>query len=121
MQPSPPSPSTGSTAPHPQPSNTFTLGKLKRNKKKGIAFLFVNLPGPGVVSLSGQGLKAIDPPVSGGTVKLKIAPAKRGKAARKIRRALHLRGKAKAKALVTYLPTGGTANTQGRKVKLVRK
>ncbi len=121
VQPSPPSPSTGSTAPHPQPSNTFTLGKLKRNKKKGIAFLFVNLPGPGVVSLSGQGLKAIDPPVSGGTVKLKIAPAKRGKAARKIRRALHLRGKAKAKALVTYLPTGGTANTQGRKVKLVRK
>ena len=117
------------TAPHPQPSNTFTLGKLKRNKRKGIAFLFVNLPGPGEVGLRGKGLRTIGGAgvaraslaVAGGTVKLKVAPAKKGRRARGIRRALLRKGKAKVKALVTYLPSGGAANTQGRKVKLVRK
>ena len=54
-------------------------------------------------------------------MKLKVAPAKKGKKARKLRRALLRKGKAKAKVKVTYLPTGGTANTQARKVKLVRR
>jgi hypothetical protein len=59
--------------------------------------------------------------VSGGTVKLKIQPAKQGKRARKIRQALRDKGKAAVKVLVTYVPTGGTANTQARKAKLLRK
>ena len=111
---------TASASPSP-PSNRFSFGKLKRNKKKGIAFLFVNVPGPGELSLAGKGLKAIDPPVSGGTVKLKVAPAKKGKAARKLRRALLEKGKAAVKALVSYQPTGGSANTQARKLKLIRR
>ena len=42
-----------------QPSNTFTLGKLKRNKKKGTAKQVVILPLPdaGSVTIKGKGLK----------------------------------------------------------------
>ena len=105
----------------PLPSNAFTLGKLKRKKKKGIGFLFVSLPGPGELGLQGKGLKAIDLAVGGGTAKLKVAPKKKGKRARKIRRALLDKGKAKVKALVTFVPTGGVASTQARKLKLVKR
>ena len=113
----------------PVPSNEFSFGKLKRKEKKGIAFLVVNLPGPGDLGLTGKGLRSIGGTgvaraslaVSGGTVKLKIQPAKKGKRARKIRRALLHRGKAKVKVSVTYLPAGGTANTQARKLKLLRR
>ena len=112
------------------PANSFSFGKLKRNKKKGIAFLFVILPGPGEVALAGKGVKSIplasaaaqtSRPVAGGRVKLKVAPAKKGKRARKIRRALKINGKAKIKVLVTYVPTGGTAKTVARKLKLIKR
>ncbi|MGH2955620.1 MAG: hypothetical protein ACRDL6_01305 [Solirubrobacterales bacterium] len=111
------------------PSNLFELGKLKRNKKKGIAFLFVNVPGPGEVGLAGKGIKNVGIAsasarksvfTAGGVVKLKIKPGK-GKKARKLVQRLKDKGKAKLKVLVTYAPTGGLANTQARKVKLVRK
>ncbi|MGA9636380.1 MAG: SBBP repeat-containing protein [Solirubrobacterales bacterium] len=72
-------------------------------------------------TIGGAGVARASRAVSAGTVKLKVKPAKKGKRARKIRRALRHKGKAKVKALVTYLPTGGTANAQGRKLKLVRK
>ncbi len=117
-QPEPPAPPVLVATP---PSNAFTFGKLKHNKKKGIAFLFVNLPGPGEVGLQGKGLKTIDLGVSGGAVKLKIAPAKKGKKARKLRRALSHKGKAKVKALVSYVPSGGAADIQVRKLKLLTR
>ncbi len=105
------------------------MGKPKRNKKKGIAFLLVSLPGPGELGLTGKGLRSIGGAgvaraslaVPGGTVKLKVAPAKKGKKARKIRRALLRKGKAKVKALVSYLPAGGVTNTKVVKIKLVRR
>jgi CSLREA domain-containing protein len=112
------------------PSNDFTFGKLRRNKKKGIAFLFVNLPGPGQIGLEGKGLKELglasavarkSLAVAGGRVKLKVRPAKKGKKARQLRTRLREKGKAKLKVFVTYVPTGGLANTQARKVKLLRK
>jgi hypothetical protein len=113
------------------PSNAFELGKLKRNKKKGIAFLIAEFPGPGQAGWEGKGVKEFglaatagarkSIAVQGGRVKLKIKPGKKGKRARKVRRALERKGKAKVKVLVTYVPTGGTANTQARRVKLVRK
>jgi hypothetical protein len=111
------------------PSNAFEFGKLKRNKKKGIAFLFVNVPGPGEVGLAGKGVKNVGIASAsarksvftpGGVVKLRIKPGK-GKKARKLVRRLKSKGKAKLKVRVTYVPTGGTANTQARKVTLVRK
>ena len=105
----------------PIPSNAFSFGKLKRNRKKGIAFLFVNLPGAGDLRLGGKGLSTIDRAVSGGTVKLKVAPGKKGKKTRKLRRTLLGKGKAKVKAFVTYLPTGGVGDTKVLKIKLIRR
>jgi hypothetical protein len=110
------------------PSNAFSFGKLKRNKKKGIAFLFVKVPGPGQLGLAGPGLRPLGLggaakalAVAGGTVKLPIAPHKKGRKARKLRKRLKRKGKARVKARVTYVPTGGAANTKVRKLKLIRK
>jgi hypothetical protein len=127
--PPPPPPAPSPIAPlAPAPSNAFELGKLKRNKKKGIAFLFVNVPGPGEVGLAGKGVQGIGGAgiahkslaVSGGQARLRIAPAK-GKKGTKVRKKLRAKGKAGLKVQITYIPTGGVANTQPRKVKLVRK
>ena len=110
------------------PSNDFSFGKLKKKKKKGIAFLFVNLPGPGEVGLAGKGIKGFGAGVArasrfypGGRIKLKIRPGEKGKKARKLKRRLRSKGKAKLKVRVTFLPTGGTANTRKRKLMLIRK
>jgi hypothetical protein len=111
-----------------RPSNTFELLKLKHNKKKGIAFLIANVPGPGQIGLGGKGVRSLglgasaqkSVAVSGGRVKLKITPGK-GKQAKKTWRRLKRKGAAKVKVRVTYVPTGGSAATKVRKVKLIRK
>jgi len=108
------------------PSNSFTLGKLKRNKKKGTATLTVTVPGPGELALRGKDLKsqrpAADPspradkPVTAaGETTLTIKP--KGKAKKKLKK----KGKAKVRATVTYTPTGGAANSQEKKIKLKRQ
>ena len=43
-------------APVSKPSNLFRFGKLKRNKRKGTASLAILVPGPGALTLSGNGL-----------------------------------------------------------------
>jgi metallophosphoesterase (TIGR03767 family) len=110
------------------PSNAFELLKLKRNKKKGIAFLIANVPGPGEIGLRGKRVRNVGfgaaartaRAVQGGRLKLKITPGK-GKRAKKVWRRLKRKGKAKVKVRVTYAPTGGSASTKVRKVKLIRK
>jgi hypothetical protein len=104
---------TRSTSP---PSNAFTLGKLKRNKRKGTAKLTVNVPGPGTLALGGKGVKPQQPSVAGGgSPKLKIQAA--GTKRKKLKRA----GKVKLKTRVTFTPTGGTPASLSKKVKLKRK
>jgi hypothetical protein len=101
-----------------QPSNAFSLGKLKKNKKKGRARLSVFLPQPsvGTLTLEGKGLKTQRIPIGGqGEVKLLVLP--KGK----VQRALNKRGKRKVKMKVTYAPTGNSAATSTRKAKLVKK
>ncbi|MFI5025780.1 MAG: choice-of-anchor R domain-containing protein [Solirubrobacterales bacterium] len=96
-----------------KPSNLFSFGKLKLNRKKGNATLAVKVPGPGALRLSGKGLKAskaIAP--AAGTVKLKL------KAAGKAKKKLKATGKAKVRAKVTFTPTGGDPATKSRAVKL---
>jgi hypothetical protein len=39
------------------PSNAFSFGKVKKNRKKGTATLTVIVPGPGTLTLAGKGLK----------------------------------------------------------------
>jgi hypothetical protein len=44
------------------PSNTFTLGARTKNKKKGTATLTIaDLPNPGDLTASGNGVKAASP------------------------------------------------------------
>ncbi len=105
------------------PSNEFSFGKLKRNRKKGTAKLTVNVPGPGELALSGAGLasqrlaggRSAKPVAAAGAVKLLIKP--KGKKKKKLKK----KGKVKAKAKVTFTPTGGTAATQTKSLKLKRK
>lgn len=99
------------------PSNDFSFGKLKRNKRKGTAKLTVNLPGPGDVELAAtRKLKgAAKRAEVQGSLKLKLTP-KKGQRAK-----LAKKGKAKVQAKVTYTPDKGDPNTKTKKVKLKRK
>jgi hypothetical protein len=105
------------------PSNAFTLGEAKRNKKKGTATLTVDVPNPGQLSGSGKGVKVasaagavISKTVTApGAVKLTI------KAKGKQRKTLNETGKVKLKPKITYTPTGGDPSTQSRKLKLKKK
>jgi hypothetical protein len=98
------------------PSNEFTLGKPKLNKKRGTAKLPAVVPGAGVISLQGRAIKAVEVSAGdAGTVMLKVAA--KGKAKRKLAEA----GKAKVKVEATYTPTGGDPASARAKVKLVRK
>ncbi len=102
-----------------QPSNAFTFGKVKKNKKKGTATLVVKLPQPsaGTLTLKGKGLKPQTIQIAGqAEVKLKIAAKSKA-----IKKALRKKGKRKVKADVTYTPTGNTAATQSKTTKLVKK
>jgi hypothetical protein len=108
------------------PSNAFKFGRLKRNTTKGTAILFISVPGPGTIVLAGRGVVGEGPTgrssattskaiAAAGVVKLKIKA--KGKAKRKLGRT----GKAKLKVKVTYTPTGGTANTQAKTIKLIKR
>ncbi len=106
-----------------EPSNTFSLGKPKLNKKKGTATLNVEVPNPGSLVLGGKGVKGasttgavISKAVgAAGTVKLVI------KAKGKQKKKLKKKGKVKLKTKITFTPTGGDPATQTKKLKLKRK
>jgi DNA-binding beta-propeller fold protein YncE len=106
----------------PCPSNEFTLGKVKKNKRRGTATLTVNVPGPGQLALAGKGLKQVQAAAAGnrasaaGTVRL-LVKTKRGKKRRK----LNSKGRVKVKPKVTYTPVNGDPNTKARPIKLVKR
>ena len=116
-------PTTRASAPHhvgttppPPPSNEFSFGKLKRNRTHGTAKLAVELPGPGEVDLAGSHLQPTSKhPTAQGETLLKVKPLG------KTKRALLRRGKASVRPEVTFIPTGGTANTLSERIKLVEK
>lgn len=104
------------------PSNSFTFGKVKLNKKKGTATLKVNAPGPGTltavdVKRKGKRVKnATASTVSAGTATLTLKPTGAGMKALK-------QGTLPFKLAVTFTPTGGTAASQtfSGKLKLTLK
>jgi hypothetical protein len=104
--------------PHsPSPPLEFSLGGVKKNKRKGTAKLTVNAPGPGELELAQTTkVKGDEETVeAAGTEKLSIKP--KGKAKKK----LNAKGKAKVKAEVTYTPDGGSPNTDTKTVKLRKR
>jgi hypothetical protein len=122
-------PSAPATQP---PSNAFSIGKLKLNKKKGTGKLAVNVPGPGTLTAVDFRTVPGQPPTvrrreparvkkatlrasAAGTVKLNLKPTTTG------RKTLEEKGKLSFKLQVTFIPTGGTAASQAFKGKLVLK
>jgi hypothetical protein len=103
-----------------EPVNTFTLGSVKRNKKKGTATIAVTVPGPGQVAASGSGVRAASAETratatDAGEVQLLV------KATGKKRKKLNKSGKVKITPTITYTPTGGTAASQTTTLKLKKK
>jgi hypothetical protein len=103
------------------PTNTFTLGRVTRNKKKGTATLTASLPNPGELTASGSGVKA------GGAAVISKAVTAPGetklliKAKGKKKRKLNETGKVKLNVKVAYTPTGGDPSKQSLKVTLRKK
>jgi 6-phosphogluconolactonase (cycloisomerase 2 family) len=102
------------------PSNEFSFGKVKRNKRKGTAKLTIEIAeGPGELELAKtKKVKADDEAVEADGAaedKLKIKP--KGKA----RKRLGKKGKAKVKAEVTYTPDGGQPNTASKRIRLIKR
>ena len=104
------------------PSNAFTVGAITRNKKKGTATITVDVPNPGELTASGNGVQAasadravISKSVGAGQAQLLI------KAKGKKKRKLNETGKVKLNVKITYTPTGGDPRTQSIKVKLKKK
>jgi hypothetical protein len=101
-------------------SNQIKLGKLQRSKRTGTAKLFVNVPGPGTLSMSGKGIKRQSSPglSQAGNVKLLVKPKGR------LRRQIAGRHSAKTRLSVTFTPGGdppGDPATIARKIKLVKR
>ncbi|MDQ2630581.1 MAG: hypothetical protein M3Y75_06350 [Actinomycetota bacterium] len=115
--PTPPAPTPLASAPLP-PSNAFTFGKLKLNKKNGTATLKVNVPGAGTLTAVDAKKKApkrirkATATAAAGTTTLTLKPTGAGK------KTLEEKGELQFKALVTFTPTGGTAATLPRAGKL---
>lgn len=108
--PSPPSP----------PSNEFTLGKPKLNKKRGTANLPLTVHAPGELSLSGNGVMAaravgVNAVHAQGVVRLLI----KAKGAK--RRKLNETGKVTVKPKITYTPNGGNPRTQAARLTLRKR
>lgn len=93
-----------------EPTNTFSLGRITRNKKRGTATLEATLPNPGNLTVGG-----IAQAVSAGTVKLPI------RAKGKKKRKLNETGKVKLNLAITYTPTGGVPSTTSTQVKLRKR
>jgi DNA-binding beta-propeller fold protein YncE len=101
----------------PCPSNDFSLGKLRRNKKKGFVTVEVIVSGPGSLAATvGKKLKSTVPqPAAAGTVRVKVAAAGKGV------KTLGKKGRLKTNLSVTFTPPNGDPNTKARKVTLVKK
>ena len=83
----------------------FKVGRLKLNRRRGIATLPVTVPAEGVLRLSGRGV-ATRISRKAGTVKLAIRAT-----GRKSKR-LTKRGRVKLKVLVAFTPVGGSPGSQ---------
>lgn len=105
------------------PSNTFTLGEVKRNKKKGTATLTVDVPNPGELTATGKGVRSASSAPR--AVRSKSVPAGAAQlligAAGKKKRKLKKTGKVTVAPTITYTPSGGEPSMQTLKLKLKKR
>jgi YVTN family beta-propeller protein len=102
--------------PKPIPSNSFRFGKVKKNRKKGIAKLQITLPGPGALTLAGKKVRFVKAKAAtAGTVTLTI------RAKTKANKVLKRRHRLKVHFRVKFTPTGGSPSSKGKTLTLIRK
>jgi YVTN family beta-propeller protein len=104
--------------PQPPPagvSNAFRIGKLYRDKRRGIARLQVWVPGPGSLLLRGSRVRALNRTVPRSRTVTLVLRAKREKV-----KVLKRRGKLTVRARITFSPVGGLPRTLSRSLKLIR-
>jgi hypothetical protein len=97
-----------------EPTNSFTVGAVTRNKKNGTATMALTFPNPGQLTASGAGFTAASVAVAG-NAQLPIS------AAGKQRKSLRSKGKVTLGIALTYTPTGGDPSSQSVTVKLKKK
>jgi hypothetical protein len=106
-----------------EPVNTFTLGAITRNKKKGTAGVAASVPNPGNLTVSGKGVKRAGGSGAGSAVGVTVAGTLQLliRATGKKKRKLNKTGKVKLNMAITFTPTGGDPSTQSVKLKLKKK
>jgi hypothetical protein len=94
--------------------NAFSIGRPRRNRRRGTARLPVTLPGPGTVIAAGQRVtkRRVD---EAGTVT--VAVRARG---RKLK-ALNRRGRVTVGLAITFVPHGGEPITRRTSIRLVKR
>jgi hypothetical protein len=96
------------------PDNAFTLDGITRDRKRGTATITAQLSNPGLVTVSGTGLKkgrarslAVAGPIT-------FSIATKGRTKRRLQRT----GRVLVPVTVTFFPTGGDPSTQSINLKL---
>jgi V8-like Glu-specific endopeptidase len=96
-------------------SNRFSIKRLTRNRQRGFAIFSVEVPGPGRLTLSGDGLRTVTKqPSAAGIVKLAV------RASGAARRVLRTNGRLHVEATLTYVPSGGQVKRKVRSLTLIR-
>ena len=100
------------------PSNEFRITEFTRNTQRGTATLVVEVPNPGVFTLSGKGLKKRHVAKTlAGAVSITFRLVTAGKAKRTLLR----KGHSRIGVSLTFAPTGGDPSIQTVAVKLRMK
>jgi hypothetical protein len=104
------------------PSNSFAVGGLAQNKRKGTATLSLTLPNPGELTATGNGVSAAS---ADGALISKVVPAGGAQlliaAMGKKRKRLKAKGKVNLGVSITYTPTGGAPSSQSVSVQLKKR
>jgi DNA-binding beta-propeller fold protein YncE len=102
------------------PSNAFSFGRLKLDRKRGTATLVVSVPEPGTLVLTGQRVvrqRADAAQAADSAGKVNLLVESKGKARRKLRTT----GEVKVEVSVTFTPTGGNQTVKSRGATLEEK
>ncbi|HWO83999.1 MAG TPA: glycosyl hydrolase [Solirubrobacterales bacterium] len=105
----------GSGAPLPAaaslPDNSFSIGRVRLNKRRGSATVAVIAPGPGLVSISGA-VPQLRTATAAGKVVLRVLPSPAQ------RRALRRKGSARLRLTIAFQPRGGVAKSRDLSLRL---
>jgi hypothetical protein len=98
------------------PDNTFTLGTITRDRKRGTATITLTTSNPGMVTISGKGMKKRSPKnlAVKGPVTFPVATV--GKTKHKLERKRHV----VLRVNITFFPIGGDPSIQSVNLKLKR-